>query len=137
MFEQEREPVNAKIYMHGDLAWNDFKIMICRSTTPDMVKMIAKIQEFVAQQHRNSIRALSSLRPHITYITGDVMSSLSSPVSTGSPAVGKEENKDGWSCGFRFVFIVVAEKNYFGSRLEILLNLLTDCGTFHWTFLRI
>lgn len=123
--------------MHGDLAWNDFKIMICRSTTPDMVKMIAKIQEFVAQQHRNSIRALSSLRPHITYITGDVMSSLSSPVSTGSPAVGKEENEDGWSCGFRFVFIVVAEKNYFGSRLEILLNFLTDCGTFHWTFLRI
>jgi len=95
LFEQEREPVNAKIYMHGDLAWNDFKIMICRSTTPDMVKMIAKIQEFVAQQHRNSIRALSSLRPHITYIAGDVMSSLSSPVSTGSPAAGKEGNKDG------------------------------------------
>jgi len=105
LFEQEREPVNAKIYMHGDLAWNDFKIMICRSTTPDMVKMIAKIQEFVAQQHRNSIRALSSLRPHITYIAGDVMSSLSSPVSTGSSAVCKEENKDGWYCGFRFVFI--------------------------------
>lgn len=93
LFEQEREPVNAKIYMHGDLAWNDFKIMICRSTTPDMVKMVAKIQEFVAQQHRNSIRALSSLRPHIPLITGDVMSSLSSPVSTGSQV--KEENKDG------------------------------------------
>lgn len=84
LFEQEREPVNAKIYMHGDLAWNDFKIMICRSTTPDMVKMIAKIQEFIAQQHRNSIRALSSLRPHIPLTMGDVMSSLSSPVSTGS-----------------------------------------------------
>lgn len=86
--------MNAKIYMHGDLAWNDFKIMICRSTTPDIVKMVAKIQEFVAQQHRNSIRALSALRPHIPLITGDVMSSLSTPVSTGSQV--KEENKDGW-----------------------------------------
>ena len=90
--------MNAKIYMHGDLAWNDFKFMICRSTTPDMVKMIAKIQEFVTQQHRNSIRALSSLRPQIPLITGDVMSSLSSPVSTASPVGGKEENKDGRSC---------------------------------------
>lgn len=110
LFEQEREPVNAKIYMHGDLAWNDFKIMICRSTTPDMVKMIAKIQEFVAQQHRNSIRALSSLRPHIPLIAGDVMSSLSSPVSTGSSVGSKEENKDGWCLSFFFLFHVVVEK---------------------------
>ena len=95
LFEQEREPVNAKIYMHGDLSWTDFKVMICRSTTPDMVKMIAKIQEFLAQQHRNSIRALSSLRPQAPLIAGDVMSSLSYPVSAGSQVSGKEENKDG------------------------------------------
>ena len=93
--------MNAKIYMHGDLAWKDFKIMICRSTTPDLVKMIAKIQEFLAQQHRNSIRALSSLRPQVPIIMGDVMSSLSSPVSTGPQVAGKEENKDGqYSFGF-------------------------------------
>lgn len=95
LFETEREPVNAKIYVHGDLEWNDFKIMICRSTTPDMVKMVAKIQEFLAQQHRNGIRALSSLRPHAPLTMGDVMSSLSSPVASNSQASAKEGNTDG------------------------------------------
>lgn len=117
LFEQEREPVNAKIYMHGDLAWNDFKIMICRSTTPDIVKMVAKIQEFVAQQHRNSIRALSSLRPHIPLITGDVMSSLSTPVSTGSQV--KEENKDGWQCFFVLRSPCCSEIVIFSSAVKI------------------
>lgn len=87
--------MNAKIYVHGDLEWNDFKIMICRSTTPDMVKMVAKIQEFLAQQHRNGIRALSSLRPHAPLTMGDVMSSLSSPVASNSQASAKEGNTDG------------------------------------------
>ena len=95
LFETEREPVNAKIYVHGDLEWNDFKIMICRSTTPDMVKMVAKIQEFLAQQHRNGIQALSSLRPHAPLTMGDVMSSLSSPVASNSQASAKEGNTDG------------------------------------------
>ena len=109
--------MNAKIYMHGDLAWNDFKIMICRSTTPDIVKMVAKIQEFVAQQHRNSIRALSSLRPHIPLITGDVMSSLSTPVSTGSQV--KEENKDGWQCFFVLRSPCCSEIVIFSSAVKI------------------
>ena len=95
LFENEREPVNAKIYMHGDLSWSDFKIMISRSTTPDMAKTVAKIEEFLAQQHRNSIRALSSLRPQNPLPTGDVMSSLSAPVCPGSQVGDKEDSKDG------------------------------------------
>ena len=103
LFGNEREePVNAKIYMHGELAWNDLKVMICRSTTPDFLKMISKIQEFFAQQHRNSMRALSSLNtPSLR--SGNIMSQLSAPINAQSLKKEKIGKKDGEK---RFVFVL-------------------------------
>ena len=97
-FENEREPVNAKIYMHGELTWTDFKVMISRSTTPDFVKMITKIQEFFTQQHRNSMRALSTLRPHAPLTSGDMIrSGLALRQSAENPCDQSPAEEDGMS----------------------------------------
>ena len=68
--------ITSKIYVRADMSWTDFKLMISRSTTPDFIKMIAKIQEFFTQQHRNSLRALSTLRNPIPLATGTILSNL-------------------------------------------------------------
>lgn len=69
-------PITYKIYVRADMSWTDFKLMISRSTTPDFIKMIAKIQEFFTQQHRNSLRALSTLRNPTPLATGAILSNL-------------------------------------------------------------
>ena len=98
--------MNAKIYMHGELAWNDFKVMICRSTTPDFVKMITKIQDFFAQQHRNSMRALSSLHtPSLG--AGSIMSQLSAPITSHSLKKGKAAEKDGENIKYVIIIITI------------------------------
>lgn len=49
--------------MHGDLKWDIFQVMISRSTTPDLIKIGMKLQEFFTQQFDTSKRALSTWGP--------------------------------------------------------------------------
>ncbi|XP_071975455.1 bridge-like lipid transfer protein family member 1 isoform X3 [Engystomops pustulosus] len=51
------------IFIHGDLQWDIFQVMISRSTTPDLIKIGMKLQEFFTQQFDTSKRALSTWGP--------------------------------------------------------------------------
>lgn len=53
----------ALIFIHSQLAWDQLQILMSKSTTPDIMKMIAKVEEFFSQQFRSSKRVLSSLQP--------------------------------------------------------------------------
>ncbi|KAM4709465.1 bridge-like lipid transfer protein family member 1 [Discoglossus pictus] len=51
------------IFIHGDLKWDIFQVMISRSSTPDLIKIGMKLQEFFTQQFDTSKRALSTWGP--------------------------------------------------------------------------
>ncbi|XP_069098559.1 bridge-like lipid transfer protein family member 1 isoform X3 [Pleurodeles waltl] len=53
----------SEIFVHGDLQWDIFQVMISRSTTPDLIKIGMKLQEFFTQQFDTSKRALSTWGP--------------------------------------------------------------------------
>ncbi|XP_058048404.1 bridge-like lipid transfer protein family member 1 isoform X8 [Ahaetulla prasina] len=53
----------SEIFVHGDLKWDIFQVMISRSTTPDLIKIGMKLQEFFTQQFDTSKRALSTWGP--------------------------------------------------------------------------
>lgn len=53
----------AILFAHGDLHWEQFHMMISRSTTPDIIKMVSKIEEFVVNQFTSSRRVLSAFGP--------------------------------------------------------------------------
>ncbi|XP_048589365.1 transmembrane protein KIAA1109 homolog isoform X3 [Nematostella vectensis] len=126
LFEGERdEPVKAKIFMHGDLCWTDFKLMISRSTTPDLVKMTAKIQDFFTQQHRNSIRALSTLRPPTQYNTMNILSSLTEPVA---PSATHPKDKDFDKNGLKYQHWSKVLNAVCGLKLSMLGNPLPERG---------
>uniref|UniRef100_A0A674BXF0 KIAA1109 n=1 Tax=Salmo trutta TaxID=8032 RepID=A0A674BXF0_SALTR len=53
----------SKIFVQGDLQWDIFQVIISRSTTPDLIKIGMKLQEFFTQQFDTSKRALSTWGP--------------------------------------------------------------------------
>ncbi|XP_017281654.1 transmembrane protein KIAA1109 homolog isoform X9 [Kryptolebias marmoratus] len=53
----------SEIFVHGDLHWDIFQVIISRSTTPDLIKIGMKLQEFFTQQFDTSKRALSTWGP--------------------------------------------------------------------------
>ncbi|XP_072563835.1 bridge-like lipid transfer protein family member 1 isoform X4 [Paramormyrops kingsleyae] len=53
----------SEIFVHGDLQWDIFQVIISRSTTPDLIKIGVKLQEFFTQQFDTSKRALSTWSP--------------------------------------------------------------------------
>ncbi|XP_062586140.1 bridge-like lipid transfer protein family member 1 isoform X2 [Saccostrea cucullata] len=53
----------AILFAHGDLHWEQFHMMISRSTTPDIIKMVSKIEEFFMNQFTSSRRVLIALGP--------------------------------------------------------------------------
>lgn len=56
-------PAHSEIFVHGDLQWDIFQVIISRSTTPDLIKIGMKLQEFFTQQFDTSKRALSTWGP--------------------------------------------------------------------------
>lgn len=56
-------PLSSKIFVQGDLQWDIFQVIISRSTTPDLIKIGMKLQEFFTQQFDTSKRALSTWGP--------------------------------------------------------------------------
>lgn len=49
--------------MHVDMGWDKLHLMISRSTTPDIIKMISKVEEFLSQQLHSSKRVFISMGP--------------------------------------------------------------------------
>jgi len=76
------------VFVHGDLVWDRLHLMISRSTTPELIKMIHKLDEFITQQQTSSKRALSVL----------------GPMSTTSKAKGKQKDEGNVST-FWFVYL--------------------------------
>eukprot|EP00794_Sanderia_malayensis_P007184 gene7184-7990_t len=48
-----------KIKVHGEMGWNELQIVMSRSTTPDLIKMLGKLQDFFNQQQRSGMHAFS------------------------------------------------------------------------------
>ncbi|KAI1299178.1 putative transmembrane protein [Halotydeus destructor] len=53
----------ALIFIHSQLRWDQLQVLMSKSTTPDILKMIYKLEEFFTQQFHSSKRVLSSLQP--------------------------------------------------------------------------
>ena len=53
------------ILIHGDLNWDQFQIMISKSTTADILKMFYKLEDFFSQQFKSSKRVFTSLEPKL------------------------------------------------------------------------
>ncbi|XP_050552072.1 transmembrane protein KIAA1109 homolog isoform X4 [Spodoptera frugiperda] len=62
--EEDNGP--AIILTHGKLSWHQLQILMSRSTTPDLLKMQLKLEEFFTQQFKSSKRVFSSLHPNYT-----------------------------------------------------------------------
>ena len=53
----------ASVFVFGDLKWDQFQLLISKSTTSDLIKIYAKLEEFFLQQFKSSKRVLSILEP--------------------------------------------------------------------------
>lgn len=62
-FPSHPTATHSEIFVHGDLQWDIFQVIISRSTTPDLIKIGMKLQEFFTQQFDTSKRALSTWGP--------------------------------------------------------------------------
>nr|KAG5688413.1 hypothetical protein BaRGS_001195 [Batillaria attramentaria] len=51
---------SANLFVNGSLTWDQFHLMISRSTTPDLIKLVGKLDEFFSQQLTSSRRAFSA-----------------------------------------------------------------------------
>ena len=70
-------------------------LVICRSTTSDLIKMANKITTFFTEQASNSVRMLSSVN-YPPPLDGDAVSYLANPLNKPSAEkTDKEQNKDG------------------------------------------
>ncbi|CAB4045802.1 Hypothetical predicted protein, partial [Paramuricea clavata] len=88
------EHTKATVYLHGTLHWKNLGLVICRSTTSDLIKMANKITTFFTEQASSSVRMLSSVN-YLPPLDGDAVSSLANPLSTQSVQKNeKEQNKD-------------------------------------------
>ncbi|GBP70037.1 Uncharacterized protein KIAA1109 [Eumeta japonica] len=76
----------AIILIHGTLSWHQLQILMSRSTTPDLLKMQLKLEEFFTQQFKSSKRVFSSLHPNYT-------------ASTSTANGGKRHRRDGTVLG--------------------------------------
>merc|ERR1719228_111913 len=54
---------SAMVFVFGDLQWDQFQLMISKSTTADLLKIYYKLEEFFVQQFKSSKRVLSILEP--------------------------------------------------------------------------
>ena len=57
---------DAEVLVHVDVGWDKFHLMISRSTTPDIIKMVSKVEEFLSQQLHSSKRVFISMGPLTT-----------------------------------------------------------------------
>ena len=53
----------AQIFVQGDLTWDQLQMLISKSTTADLLKIINKLEEFFSQQFKSSKKLFSSLEP--------------------------------------------------------------------------
>jgi hypothetical protein len=90
----------ALIFIHGVLNWDQMQILISKSTTPDFIKIISKLEEFFSQQFHSSKRVFSSLQPKsfnrhsLKGRTASNASKRTQSVSSGSPQLNVGQQTD-------------------------------------------
>ncbi|XP_063358209.1 bridge-like lipid transfer protein family member 1 [Cydia amplana] len=75
----------AIILTHGTLCWQQLQLLMSRSTTPDLLKMQYKLEEFFTQQFNSSRRVLSALHPY----PARRQQSMAPGATAGAPAADK------------------------------------------------
>ena len=60
----------AMVFVFGDLKWDQFQLLISKSSTADILKIYYKLEEFFVQQFKSSKRVLSILEPWTTASSG-------------------------------------------------------------------
>lgn len=78
----------ACIFIHCNLCWDQLQILMSKSTTPDIIKIVSKLEEFFSQQFHSSKRVFSALKPTAS-------SSKSSSVNRNSFRDRKDRNSLG------------------------------------------
>ena len=68
------------------MGWNELQIVMSRSTTPDLIKMLGKLQDFFNQQQRSGMHAFTGHRP--------LASSSSLPLSRSNLRYGQKRDMD-------------------------------------------
>ena len=53
----------AQIFVQGELSWDQLQMLISKSTTADLLKIVNKLEEFFAQQFKSSKKLFSTLEP--------------------------------------------------------------------------
>uniref|UniRef100_T1KK05 Bridge-like lipid transfer protein family member 1 C-terminal domain-containing protein n=1 Tax=Tetranychus urticae TaxID=32264 RepID=T1KK05_TETUR len=76
----------ACIFIHCNLAWDQLQLLMSKSTTPDIMKIIAKLEEFFSQQFHNSKRVFSSFQA-VSSKNKASSSSSSSTINSSVPGV--------------------------------------------------
>lgn len=75
-----------EIKVNGELGWNELQLVMSRSTTPDLIKMLGKLQDFFNQQQRSGMHAFTGHRP--------LASSSSLPLSRSNLRYGQKRDTD-------------------------------------------
>lgn len=53
----------AQIFVQGELSWDQLQMLISKSTTADLLKIVNKLEEFFAQQFKSSKKLFSTFEP--------------------------------------------------------------------------
>ena len=61
--DSNKDSKPAQIFVQGDLSWDQLQMLISKSTTADLLKIINKLEEFFSQQFKSSKKLFSSLEP--------------------------------------------------------------------------
>ncbi|KAH9506664.1 hypothetical protein DERF_011385 [Dermatophagoides farinae] len=65
--QQTKEP--SSIHVQGSLKWDQMQILMSKSTSPDFIKIISKLEEFFTQQLHSGKRVFDSLHPTLKSTT--------------------------------------------------------------------
>ncbi|XP_041971055.1 transmembrane protein KIAA1109 homolog isoform X2 [Aricia agestis] len=90
----------ATILTHGTLSWQQLQILMSRSTTPDLLKMQLKLEEFFTQQFKSSKRVFSSLHSSYPTIRRD---RKEPPVAGGEPAAAELRHHRHWQKVLQYI----------------------------------
>nr|XP_039251251.1 transmembrane protein KIAA1109-like isoform X2 [Styela clava] len=125
--DEWRDPVQSipsnmdkgSVYVHCDLGWRVFQLSISRSTTPDVIKMLSKLEEFFSQQLHSSVRAISSwTQSHARPVSPKkIREPIMKQSSIREPA--PYDHRRHWPPVFRAIANTIADSGLLGSRKQL------------------
>ena len=102
--------LRTEIKVDGTVGWNKLKIVMSRSTTPDLIKMVGKLQDFFSQQQRSGMHAFAARRSLTSTSSLPITRSFSRPGlkrSFASDETNLESQNDGMPANVLFQYRIV------------------------------